>query len=89
MFRLSSSSSTSTLTVAAPRRSVFLQRVPSVQRNFSATMTAYKPNTEPPKSVAIFKNVYQVASDNDKFRRVLWTGRNSQVGLPVRGRTSR
>ncbi|KAI0745159.1 RmlC-like cupin [Earliella scabrosa] len=51
-------------------------------------MTAYKPNTEPPKTVAIFKNVYQVASDNDKFRRVLWTGRNSQLvimTIPVGG----
>ncbi|KAI0709563.1 RmlC-like cupin [Cerioporus squamosus] len=52
-------------------------------------MTAYKPNTEPPKTVSVFRNLYQIASDNDKFRRVLWTGRNSQslviMTIPVGG----
>ncbi|KAI0744032.1 RmlC-like cupin [Daedaleopsis nitida] len=51
-------------------------------------MSAIKPNTEPPKTVAIFRNIYQVASDSDKFRRVLWTGRNSQLVImtvPVGG----
>ncbi|RPD78694.1 RmlC-like cupin [Lentinus tigrinus ALCF2SS1-7] len=51
-------------------------------------MTAFKPNTEPPKTVSVFRNIYQVASDSDKFRRVLWTGRNSQLvimTIPVGG----
>jgi hypothetical protein len=39
----------------------------------------YKPNVEPPKDMAVFKNLAKVASDSAKFRRVLWTGRNSQV----------
>ena len=43
----------------------------------------YKPNTEPPKDMAVFKNIVSVASSSEKFRRVLWTGRNSQVRFPV------
>lgn len=39
----------------------------------------YKPNTEPPKDMTVFKNISKIASDSAKFRRVLWTGRNSQV----------
>ena len=39
----------------------------------------FKPNTEPPKDMTVFKNLIKVASDSAKFRRVLWTGRNSQV----------
>ena len=41
----------------------------------------YKPNTEPPKDMTVFKNIVSVASSSDKFRRVLWTGRNSQVSV--------
>ena len=43
----------------------------------------YKPNTEPPKDMTVFKNIVSVASSSEKFRRVLWTGRNSQVCFPV------
>ena len=39
----------------------------------------YKPNTEPPKDMTVFRNIVKVASDSGKFRRVLWTGRSSQV----------
>ena len=39
----------------------------------------YKPNTEPPKEMTVFRNLTKIASDSAKFRRVLWTGRNSQV----------
>ncbi|KAF7797614.1 hypothetical protein EIP86_008814 [Pleurotus ostreatoroseus] len=39
----------------------------------------YKPNTEPPKDMTVFKNIVSVASSSEKFRRVLWTGRNSQL----------
>ena len=74
MLRFSQQSTTITLT---PRRSIFIPRAAS--RPITTTMTAYKPNTEPPKTVSVFRNIYQVASDSDKFRRVLWTGRNSQV----------
>ncbi len=77
MLRFSSPSST--LTIPARPRSVFLQRIPSAQRNFSPSMAAYKPNTEPPKGIKIIRNIYNIASDSNKFRRVLWTGRNSQV----------
>ncbi|KAJ3490977.1 hypothetical protein NLI96_g1034 [Meripilus lineatus] len=48
----------------------------------------YKPNTEPPKEMRVFKNLTKVASESDKFRRVLWTGRNSQLvimTIPVGG----
>lgn len=48
----------------------------------------YKPNTEPPKDMTVFKNIVSVASSSDKFRRVLWTGRNSQLVImtvPVGG----
>ncbi|PSR75264.1 hypothetical protein PHLCEN_2v9230 [Hermanssonia centrifuga] len=48
----------------------------------------FKPNTEPPKDMTVFKNLVKVASDSDKFRRVLWTGRNSQLvimTIPVGG----
>ncbi|OCH88095.1 RmlC-like cupin [Obba rivulosa] len=38
-----------------------------------------KPNTTPPKGVTVFKNISEIAADSDKFRRVLWTGRNSQL----------
>ncbi|KAI0779499.1 RmlC-like cupin [Fomes fomentarius] len=51
-------------------------------------MAAYKPNTEPPKGVKIIRNIYNIASDSNKFRRVLWTGRNSQLvimTIPVGG----
>lgn len=41
----------------------------------------YKPNTEPPKDMTVFKNITAVASGSGKFRRVLWTGRNSQVSV--------
>jgi len=48
----------------------------------------YKPNTEPPKDMTVFKNIVKVASESNKFRRVLWTGRNSQLvimTIPVKG----
>ncbi|KAM5533171.1 hypothetical protein V8D89_013127 [Ganoderma adspersum] len=51
-------------------------------------MSQWKPNTDPPKTVAVFRNIAQVASESDKFRRVLWTGRNSQLvimTIPVGG----
>ncbi|KAI1795578.1 RmlC-like cupin [Ganoderma leucocontextum] len=51
-------------------------------------MSQWKPNTDPPKTVAIFRNIVQVASESDKFRRVVWTGRNSQLvimTIPVGG----
>ncbi|KAI0081945.1 RmlC-like cupin [Panus rudis PR-1116 ss-1] len=48
----------------------------------------YKPNTEPPTEMRVFKNLTKVASESAKFRRVLWTGRNSQLvimTIPVGG----
>ncbi|TCD66304.1 hypothetical protein EIP91_001550 [Steccherinum ochraceum] len=48
----------------------------------------YKPNTEPMKDMKVFKNLTKVASESNKFRRVLWTGRNSQLvimTIPVGG----
>lgn len=48
----------------------------------------HKANTEPPKGMTVFKNLTKVASESDKFRRVLWTGRNSQLvimTIPVGG----
>ena len=48
----------------------------------------YKPNTEPPKEMRVFKNLTKVASESDKFRRVLWTGKSSQLvimTIPVGG----
>ncbi|KAI0786656.1 RmlC-like cupin [Abortiporus biennis] len=48
----------------------------------------YLPNTEPPKDMTVFKNIAKVASQSEKFRRVLWTGRSSQLvvmTIPVGG----
>ena len=51
----------------------------SLPRTFTTTMAQYHPNTDPPKGFAIFKNIEELASGSDKFRRVLWTGTHSQV----------
>ena len=51
-------------------------------------MAEWKPNTEPPKTVTVFRNIAKLASQSDKFRRVVWTGRNSQLVImtvPVGG----
>ncbi|KAI0798573.1 RmlC-like cupin [Irpex lacteus] len=51
-------------------------------------LSSFKPNTEPPKDMTVFKNITAVASGSGKFRRVLWTGRNSQLvimTIPVGG----
>ncbi|KAI0633254.1 RmlC-like cupin [Trametes polyzona] len=51
-------------------------------------MANFQPNTEPPKGFAIFKNLEGVATQSDKFRRVLWTGTHSQLVImtvPVDG----
>lgn len=51
-------------------------------RQKQSTMSfPHKPNTEPPKDMTVFKNLVSVASQSGKFRRVLWTGRNSQVNV--------
>ncbi|KAI0775845.1 RmlC-like cupin domain-containing protein [Trametes elegans] len=47
-------------------------------RTFSTTMSNFHPNTDPPKGFTIFNNLQEVASESDKFRRVLWTGTHSQ-----------
>lgn len=57
-------------------------------RALSSKMSQWKPNTDPPKTVTIFRNIAEVASESDKFRRVLWTGQNSQLvimTIPVGG----
>ena len=71
MFRtlLSSTSTIPRLLVCTPRTLSFR----------TAMSFHYKPNTEPPKDMTVFRNIVKVASDSGKFRRVLWTGRNSQV----------
>ena len=52
---------------------------PSTLR-FLATMSfPIKPTTEPLKDMTVFRNLPAVAALSEKFRRVLWTGRNSQV----------
>ncbi|KAI0645826.1 RmlC-like cupin [Trametes meyenii] len=51
-------------------------------------MSRFQPNTQPPKGFAFFKNVQELASESDKFRRVLWTGTHSQfviMTVPVGG----
>ncbi|KAH9944723.1 RmlC-like cupin [Amylocystis lapponica] len=51
-------------------------------------MSAPKPNTEPPKKAVVIRALNKVASESDKFRKVLWTGRHSQLVLmtvPVGG----
>ncbi|KAI0358576.1 RmlC-like cupin [Trametes cingulata] len=55
---------------------------------FASFASQLKPNTQPPKGFAIFHNVEEVASQSDKFRRVLWTGTHSQLVImtvPVGG----
>ena len=47
--------------------------------SFRTKMTLPKPNTQPPKGAVIIHNVAKVASESDKFRRVLFTGKHSQV----------
>ena len=47
----------------------------------SAMSFPYKPNTEPPKDMTVFRNLAGISSQSEKFRRVLWTGRNSQVQI--------
>ncbi|EJF57653.1 RmlC-like cupin [Dichomitus squalens LYAD-421 SS1] len=42
-------------------------------------MAQWKPNTEPPETVCVIKNIAKLTSESDKFRRVMWTGRNSQL----------
>ncbi|GBE80569.1 RmlC-like cupin [Sparassis latifolia] len=51
-------------------------------------MSAPKANTEPPKGVTIIRDLYRIASGSDKFRKVLWTGKHSQLvimTIPVGG----
>ncbi|PCH36037.1 RmlC-like cupin [Wolfiporia cocos MD-104 SS10] len=51
-------------------------------------MTLPKPNTTPPKKALVISNIAQVASESDKFRRVLFTGKHSQLVImtvPVGG----
>ncbi|KZT71760.1 RmlC-like cupin [Daedalea quercina L-15889] len=51
-------------------------------------MTLPKPNTGPPKGAVIVHNVAKIASESDKFRRVLFTGKHSQfviMTVPVGG----
>ncbi|KZT10877.1 RmlC-like cupin [Laetiporus sulphureus 93-53] len=51
-------------------------------------MTLPKPNVSPPKKAVIFHNIAKIASESDKFRRVLFTGQHSQLVLmtiPVGG----
>ena len=47
--------------------------------SFRTKMTLPKPNIQPPKGAVIIHNVAKVASESDKFRRVLFTGKHSQV----------
>jgi len=44
-----------------------------------SVMAPPKPNTSPPKKAAVIHNVAKLASESDKFRRVIWTGRHSQL----------
>ncbi|OSX65926.1 hypothetical protein POSPLADRAFT_1131964 [Postia placenta MAD-698-R-SB12] len=51
-------------------------------------MAPPKPNTKPPKKAAVIHNVAKIASESDKFRRVVWTGKHSQMVImtvPVGG----
>ncbi|KAI9067296.1 RmlC-like cupin [Trametes sanguinea] len=51
-------------------------------------MSRFQPNTQPPKGFSIYRNVAELASESDKFRRVLWTGTHSQLVImtvPVGG----
>lgn len=85
MLRLSSSVFKPTPRYNTPPATAYLR---ITTRVLSAKMSQWKPNTDPPKTVAVFRNIAQVASESDKFRRVLWTGRNSQLvimTIPVGG----
>ncbi|KAI0935243.1 hypothetical protein AcV7_003737 [Taiwanofungus camphoratus] len=58
-------------------------RIPS-----RTVMSLPKPNIQPPKGFKIINNVIKMASESDKFRRVVWTGRHSQMVImtvPVGG----
>lgn len=59
-------------------KTLFVQRR-LVKQNLATMSFQFKPNTEPPKDMTVFKNISAVASTSGKFRRVLWTGRNSQA----------
>jgi len=51
-------------------------------------MTLPKPNTQPPKSALVLHNLPKIAAESDKFRRVLFTGKHSQLVImtvPVGG----
>ncbi|KAH9892692.1 RmlC-like cupin [Cubamyces lactineus] len=74
--------------VPASRLTAFSQVRSRLPRTFSTTMAQYHPNTDPPKGFAIFRNIEELASGSDKFRRVLWTGTHSQfviMTVPVGG----
>jgi len=56
------------------------------QNTFSTNFP--EPNTTPPKDMAVYRNIAKISSESTVFRRVLWTGRNSQLVLmtiPVGG----
>ena len=66
----------------------FALSIRSATRASFVTMAQWKPNTDPPETVCVIKNIVKLASESDKFRRVLWTGRNSQLvimTIPVGG----
>ncbi|KAJ3005234.1 hypothetical protein NUW54_g4434 [Trametes sanguinea] len=74
--------------VAVASREAALRRVNICPRSFSTTMSRFQPNTQPPKGFSIYRNVAELASESDKFRRVLWTGTHSQLVImtvPVGG----
>ncbi|TFY60109.1 hypothetical protein EVJ58_g5359 [Rhodofomes roseus] len=67
----------------------FAARVALASRvQFRTKMTLPKPNTQPPKCALVIHNLPKVAAESDKFRRVLFTGRHSQLVImtvPVGG----
>lgn len=64
------------------RTSIFIARRTHTHptlRSLATMSFPVRPNTEPPKDMTVFRNLPAVAALSEKFRRVLWTGRNSQV----------
>lgn len=60
----------------------------SLEICFADDQSASEPNSTPPKDMTVFKNIVSVASSSGVFRRVLWTGKNSQfvlMTIPVKG----
>ncbi|GJE92714.1 cupin domain-containing protein [Phanerochaete sordida] len=66
----------------------FASARPLTHSTRAAMSFSFKPNTEPPTDMTVFKNIVSIAGQSNKFRRVLWTGRNSQLvimTIPVGG----